>query len=98
MWDQVASLGLWDTVMQVLIPVMSILAVASAQLEVLQKWNARKYAPIIGLAVQPCWAYTAVVHGQVGVLITGVFFTAMWARGLYEQWFLSRSKASDLAG
>lgn len=76
-----------EVVVQALIPVMSIMAVACSQLEVLQRWGARKVAPIIGLMVQPFWIISAIGPKQYGVMLTSVFFSGMWMFAVYEQWF-----------
>lgn len=70
---------------QVMIPLLSIMAVAFSQLEVLQRWHLRRYAPWVGLSVQPFWVITGVNKEQTGVLVTTAFFTCLYVYGLYEQ-------------
>lgn len=44
----------------------------------------KNLSPVIGLASQPFWYYTAVKHNLPGVLVTNFIFTFAYAYGLYK--------------
>jgi len=46
-----------------------------------------KYAPVVGLIVQPFWFYTAWQNGQWGVFAVSVFYTASFVYGVWAFWF-----------
>lgn len=46
----------------------------------------RKWAPVIGLAGQPCWLLFAVQSQAWGLFVLSLAYSAVYARGAWVQW------------
>lgn len=46
----------------------------------------RRSACLFGLASQPFWMYSAITAGQWGIFVLTLFYTAAWARGVWNFW------------
>ena len=62
--------------------VIIIFNLVNSYLLTLKDHRVRRWAYVLGLAAQPCWFYTTLVHGQWGILVLTLWFTAMYAKGI----------------
>jgi hypothetical protein len=46
----------------------------------------RRYACLVGIAAQPFWFYATYTAEQWGIFILSFFYTAAWARGVWNYW------------
>lgn len=67
--------------------VIALCGVSSLWLSQSPEFNARRWAPIIGLAAQPAWLYASVIAEQWGIAALSLVYAAGWARGLRTYWF-----------
>ncbi len=65
---------------------LAFLTISSVFLSNSENNNERKYAPILGLTVQPFWFYTAYTSSNLGILLVTAFLSVSWFRGFYHQW------------
>lgn len=72
--------------------ILSLLGVTALLLSQSADYACRKWAPIFGLAAQPLWFWTSWVHGQMGVVILTIFYTAVWCKGVHTYWLRGGEK------
>lgn len=53
-----------------------------------QSWKPHwaKYACLLGMASQPAWFYTTLVHEQWGIFVLSLFYTYAWWQGIRRHW------------
>jgi len=67
--------------------VIALCGVSSLWLSQSAEFNARRWAPIIGLVAQPAWLYASITAEQWGVAALSVVYAVGWVRGLRTYWF-----------
>lgn len=72
---------------QIGIAVFGVIAVWLSQ-DKRESW--RRYACLFGLAGQPFWIWTAVIHEQWGIQALTALYTWAWARGAWANWIKPR--------
>ena len=63
----------------------AIVLVNSSELRV------RRWGPVLGMIAQPAWFYTTWQAEQYGIFVLSFFYTASWARGLYNFWLKEKT-------
>lgn len=71
--------------------VIACCGVSSLWLSQSPNFDARRWAPILGLAAQPAWLYASVVAEQWGIVALSFVYAAGWMRGLRTYWFARAS-------
>ena len=67
--------------------VIALCGVSSLWLSQSPEFNARRWAPIIGLIAQPAWLYASITAEQWGIAALSLVYAAGWARGLRTYWW-----------
>jgi hypothetical protein len=68
---------------QILLALFGVSAIFTSQSKDIK---VRKYSPILGLASQPFWFYSAYAAEQWGIFVLCFFYTMAWLNGLYNYW------------
>ena len=76
-----------EYISQIVILVTGVLA---AWLSQDHRYSHRRYACIIAMAGQPCWFFTTYISEQWGMFILCFFYTASWAKGVFNYWIVRR--------
>lgn len=66
--------------------VIALCGVSSLWLSQSPEFNARRWAPIIGLVAQPAWLYASIAAEQWGIAALSFVYAAGWIRGLRTYW------------
>lgn len=69
---------------QIAIALLGVGALWCIQQEDSSPW--RRWGPVLGLAGQPFWIYTGLVHRQYGMLFINMLYTVVWAAGVWRHW------------
>lgn len=67
--------------------IIVICGVASVWLSQSPAFDARRWAPVIGLAAQPAWIYASWQAAQWGIFALSFVYALGWARGINTYWF-----------
>lgn len=72
---------------QILLLVLSAVALYCTQTDGLEKWG-----PVWGMASQPFWIYETASADQYGMLANSLILTAIWGKGLWKYWIKDYAK------
>lgn len=81
------QIGERDLINQVFLLVFSILAIWCTQD---RSPRVQRWGPVLGLLSQPFWFYATWQAEQMGMLVVCTAYTAIWAKGVYQQWLQPR--------
>ena len=73
------------TLIDVIIPVTSLLAIAMAVH--CDDFKTRRWSPIIGMIGQPFWIYESFMAGTWGIFVLSVIYLFVWASGIKKYWW-----------
>lgn len=59
-----------------------------------KRQDVRRFACLFGLAGQPFWFAAAISAEQWGIVVLCCFYTAAWARGVWNNWI--QTEAQDV--
>lgn len=66
--------------------IIAICGIASIWMSQSPRFNARRWAPIIGLCAQPFWLYATWRAEQWGIFALTFVYAAGWMRGIRTYW------------
>jgi hypothetical protein len=66
--------------------VITICGIGSIWMSQSPEFNARRWAPIIGIIAQPFWLYACWKAEQWGIFALTFVYAAGWVRGVHTYW------------
>ena len=81
--DEIATMEPLFILSQIVIAVGGVVAINLSQS---LNWHTRRWASVVGVAVQPFWFIAAAMSANWGIFVLCFFYLAAWLRGFYNYW------------